>query len=259
MPKIHLLSFASSRMGSLRRLRREAAAMGCFDSTTLLSASDLGPDYWETCGDFVRTHPRRGYGFWTWKPYIIYKRLAELPAGEVLLYVDAGCSLNVEGERRLHDYIQQAISHPSGWFVFQAVGALGPYTKRSLLKVHNMDQAEVRQLPMLQAGCQFIVASRNNVDFARQWFESMLDRSLIDDSAAKDEYSDFIAHRHDQSVFSLLAHRRGLGYAKNETEWSPSWGQRLEYPIHTRRWKHYIGWPTEWLRRPWLGSILRRI
>ena len=68
--------------------------MGCFESVTLLSAGDLGTDYWSACGDFVRTHPRRGFGFWSWKPYIIHRHLASLPEGEVLLYVDAGFSMS---------------------------------------------------------------------------------------------------------------------------------------------------------------------
>ena len=88
--RLHLLSFASSRMGSLHRLRREADAVGRFESVTMLSAGDLGPDYWSACGDFVRTHPRRGFGFWSWKPYVIHRHLASLPEGDVLLYVDAG-------------------------------------------------------------------------------------------------------------------------------------------------------------------------
>ena len=257
--RVHLLSFASSRMGSLHRLRREAEQMGCFASITLLSAKDLGADYWAACGDFARTHPRRGFGFWSWKPYIIHRHLTSLPEGDVLLYIDAGYSLNVEGMERFNGYVSRALAHPSGWFVFEVSHAIGPYTKRSLLRAHGADDAEIRALPMLQAGCQFIVARPDNVALAKQWFQAMQERALIDDSAAADEVIGFIAHRHDQSVFSILAHRRGVDHAKDETDWSPDWNQHLDYPLHTRRWKHRLGWPTAWLRRPWLGCILRRI
>ena len=258
-PRVHLLSFASSRMGSLHRLRREAERMGCFASIALLSAKDLGADYWAACGDFVRTYPSRGYGFWSWKPYVIHRHLAALPQGDVMLYVDAGYSLNVEGLDRFKGYVGRASAHPSGWFVFEVGHAIGPYTKRSLLRAHGADDKTVRELPMLQAGCQFIVARPDNVALAKQWYEGMQERALIDDSHAPDELPGFIAHRHDQSVFSILAHRRGIDHAKDETDWSPDWNAHLDYPLHTRRWKHRIGWPTAWLRRPWLGRILRRI
>ena len=246
-------------MGSLQRLRREAGELGCFASIAMLSSKDLGQDYWSACGDFVRTHPRRGYGFWSWKPYLIQRHLAKLPEGDVLLYVDAGYSLNVEGRERFGAYLERVVRHPSGWFVFETGHAIGPYTKRTLLRAHGSDDKAFRDLPMLQAGCQFIVARPENVSLAKQWFEAMQERALIDDSAAADEVIGFIAHRHDQSVFSILAHRRGVDHAEDETDWGPDWNAHLDYPLHTRRWKHRIGWPTNWLRRPWLGRLLRRI
>ena len=258
-PNVHLLSFASSRLGSLKRLRREAEAMGCFSSITLLTAKDLGEDYWKVCGDFIRTHPRRGFGFWTWKPYIIYRHLSTLPEGDILLYLDAGCSLNPEGLVRFRNYIARTVSSPSGWFVFEAGHSIGAYTKRSLLQKHSVDNLSMRNLPMLWAGGQFIVARSHNIRLAKLWFDSMQERSLIDDSMADDEVNGFVAHRHDQSVFSILAHQHGISFTKNETEWAPDWKASLDYPLHARRWKHRIGWPTLWLRNQWLGRILRRI
>lgn len=243
----------------MHRLRREAERMGCFTSITLLSASDLGADYWSVCGDFVRTHPRRGYGFWSWKPYIIHRHLLTLPEGNVLLYVDAGFSLNVEGLSRLKDYVNRTISHASGWFVFETNHSIGAYTKRSLLRAHGADNETMRAQPMLQSGCQFIVVRPDNVALAKQWYEAMQMRELIDDSPSPDEVPGFIAHRHDQSVLSILGYHHGIDHAPDETFWPLDWNAHLDYPLHARRWKHRIGWPTSWMRRPWLGCILRRI
>ena len=167
--------------------------------------------------------------------------------------------MNAEGLERLQAYVRRATTHPSGWFVFETGSPVGSYTKRSLLRAHGADDATTRALPMLQAGCQFIVARPDNVALAKNWYEGMQVRDLIDDSPAPDEVPGFIAHRHDQSVFSILAHRRGIAHAPDETYWPPNWEAHLDYPLHTRRWKHRIGWPTAWLRRPWLGSILRQI
>lgn len=233
--------------------------MGNFASVAMLSAGDLGADYWAACGDFVRTHPRRGFGFWSWKPYVIHRRLAALPEGDVLLYLDAGYSINKEGLGRFEGYVRRATEHPSGWFVFEAGHPIGTYTKRSLLRAHDADDQATRCMPMLKAGCHFIVVRPDNVALAKRWFEAMQRRELIDDSPAAEEVPGFIAHRHDQSVFSILAHRRGVCHAEDETDWSPDWGAHLDYPLHTRRWKHRLGWPTSWMRRPWLGAILRRL
>ena len=150
--KLHLLSFASSRMGSLHRLRTEAKAMGCFASVTLLSAEDLGGDYWSACGDFVRTHPRRGYGFWSWKPYIIHRHLASLPEGDVLLYVDAGFSMNVEGLDCFHSYTKRALAHPAGWLAFESGSTQGAYTKRALLRALGADDEKLVRSPCYSRG-----------------------------------------------------------------------------------------------------------
>ena len=256
-PRLHLLSFASSRFGSLHRLRREAEAMAGWSSMNLLSAGDLGEDYWQACGDLVRTHPRRGFGFWSWKPYLIHRQLASLPAGDILMYVDAGCSLNPEGRARLGGYVERTLR--SGCFVFEAGHAIGPYTKRGLLQALGADDTSSRALPMLQASCLFAVARSDIIDLARCWYETMQVRALVDDSPSPDELPGFVAHRHDQSVFSVLAHRQGVEHASDETYWHPDWNAHLDYPVHARRWKHRVGWPTAWMRRPTLGSILRRI
>jgi hypothetical protein len=255
---VHLLSFASSRFGSLYRLEREARAMGCFSSVTLLTAKDLDEDYWRVCSDFVRTHPHRGFGFWTWKPYIILKELEKLSQGDVLLYLDAGCSLNVDGINRLRAYINQVVKHPSGWFVFKTNYSMSQYTKRILLEKYGFNNQIHRDLPMFQCSCHFIVVQASTIKLAKQWFESMQERALIDDSFSQNENIDFIAHRHDQSVFSILAHQYGVESIEDETYWSPKWNVYLDYPIHTRRWKHRIGWPTSWMRLPWIGSLLQR-
>ena len=257
--RLHLLSFASSRLGSLRRLRREAETMGCFESVTLLSAGDLGTDYWSACGDFVRTHPRPGFGFWSWKPYIIHRHLASLPEGDILLYLDAGFSMNVEGRARFLGYVERAAAHPAGWLAFEAGASQGAYTKRSLLQALAADDEMTRSLPMLQSGCQFILVRPGNLRLVARWYELMRQRHLIDDSPAPDGVPGFIAHRHDQSVFSILAHRHGVDHSKDETFWVHDWLDRLDYPLHARRWKHRIGWPTACLRRPWLGRILHRL
>lgn len=112
---------------------------------------------------------------------------------------------------------------------------------------------------MLQAGCQFTATRPDNVALAKQWYEGMQVRELIDDSSAPDELPGLIAHGHDQSVFSILAHRLGVSHAKDETDWSPDSDAHLDYPLHARRWKHRLAWPTKWLRLPRTGRMLRRV
>ena len=60
--------------------------------------------FWKKHGTFIENNVK-GYGFWIWKPYIIKKKLQELEHGEILIYMDAGCSINALGKVRLHEYV----------------------------------------------------------------------------------------------------------------------------------------------------------
>ncbi len=54
-------------------------------------------DFWNKHKDFILKN-KRGYGYWVWKPYLISKILKEINDNDILLYLDAGCELNVNGK-----------------------------------------------------------------------------------------------------------------------------------------------------------------
>lgn len=57
-----------------------------------------------------------GYGKWIWKPYLILKKLEEIPLNHGVLYLDSGCILNTQQENarlRLLEYFSLAEKHGS--------------------------------------------------------------------------------------------------------------------------------------------------
>lgn len=249
MPDIHFVSFASGRLaGSLRRIRAEAAALGCFRSIRALTPRWLGGDYWAVHGDTVRRQ-RRGFGLWTWKPHVLRRMLAEVPAGDLLLYCDAGCSLNVEGVPRLGEYAALAAEHPAQVLAFALDEPVAAWTKRATLLAARADDA-IRTRPMVSATAIVARASAAAADLMREWESRMVDVRIVDDSPSPGgEDPAFRAHRHDQSVFSLLAHQRAVQTIPDETWWHPVWDERREFPIHARRWRHRLPWSQAWMRR----------
>ena len=98
------LTFADRRLErTLRRIRREARAMGCFDAIHALDERDLSPAFRARFADKLRPEVR-GFGYWVWKPEILLRQLERMEEGEELLYTDAGCRLNPEGRVRLEDW-----------------------------------------------------------------------------------------------------------------------------------------------------------
>jgi len=246
----HFLSFANRRYGgSLVRIRREAAAIDRFRSIQTVDDLGLGADYWRVHSETVRRH-RRGFGLWTWKPYVVRRSLEALPEGDVLVYCDAGCSLNPEGRNRLEEYVAMAAEDSFGVLAFSLDGKVGEWTKRATLAAFDVDTPTMRQREMVMATCFVLRSGPATRALAREWEQWMADLTIIDDSPSpQGEHAEFRSHRHDQSIFTLLAHARGLQWIPDETYWENTWDQSRRFPIHARRWRHRLPWSQAWMRR----------
>ena len=86
---IHFLTFGAGSQDYLEAVERicnQARQLGAFSSITGLTDKDLKADteFWFKHGAFIKRNPR-GFGYWIWKPYIIWKTLKSLPDGDILL------------------------------------------------------------------------------------------------------------------------------------------------------------------------------
>ena len=253
------LTFADRRLErTLRRIRREARAMGCFDAIHALDERDLSPAFRARFADKLRPEVR-GFGYWVWKPEVILRTLEGMAEGECLLYVDAGCHLNVGGLARLGDYFALARQAPTGILATQSLA----HTDRVWTKGDLLDRLGVRDRPnildsqTLQSGTIVIRKCPEAIAFLKRWaalWEE--DFALMDDSPSKAPNDPtFREHRHDQAGFSILAKLDGGVRAVSAGECyptarlpsgSPDWSRMdRTMPIWQRRDKafHY---PLRW-------------
>jgi hypothetical protein len=143
-----------------------------------------------------------------------------------------------------------AAGHPSQVMAFSLDGNVGEWTKRAALAAVAADDEEMRRRRMVLAGILVLVAGRATLDLVREWERRMADVRLVDDSPSPGgEHPEFKAHRHDQSIFTLLAHERGLQTIPDETWWPDAWDSSRRFPIHARRWRHRLPWSQAWMRR----------
>ena len=85
--------------------------------------------------------------------------------------------------------------------------------------------------------------SCTSVDFVNEWMRIVENIHYIDDSpSALPNFPDFVEHRHDQSVFSILCKLRAA-FVFNGFEVYPSddvsWSKMNIYPIHDKRDKKF--------------------
>ena len=248
---LHLITFGGGNFAyrrSARRLSLQAEASGLFKTVTKVTDKSF-PRYcalaWQQHQDFM-LNAEKGFGYWLWKPIIIQQRLGEIPLDDVLVYVDAGCELNLlskEPRNRIQNYFILAKQHGSlamqmiegkekGFFPTEE-----RYSKAALISAIQPSENTMAEKQLL-AGIIFLKNDSQNQNFLETWLETASQDNyfLLTDSLDQIESQHFIAHRHDQSIFSLLYKEFGKYYIPDETNWKPNWSiQGANYPIWAMR------------------------
>jgi hypothetical protein len=245
-PRAHFVTFADAKYaGSLRRICREARVhfhpdrIHCFDDAVLRTSH---PDFWERHGDFI-AREKRGFGYWIWKPYVILKTMECAREGDVVVYADAGCTLNArpEAQERMTSLVQCAAFEQDGLVCFTVPDFYRPeerrWTKRVVLDYFGVSDDENKNSAQIMATTLIIKNTPKNRRLIRSWYELCSMYDLVNDNAgAAQEDPMFEDHRHDQSIWSMLiktTRRDDAIVIDNDVEFhhaaSPIWATRKKH------------------------------
>ena len=142
---------------------------------------------------------------------IIKKTLEKLEYGDILLYLDGGCELNVQGKDKFLNMIDIVKDK-------KIIGTCASsndiiYTKMDLIKYFNMEN-DIEKLKQnhMQAGALLMLKCDIIVNLCNEWYNIASNNyNLIDDSPSiNSNFDNFIEHRHDQSVYNLLVKKYNL-------------------------------------------------
>jgi hypothetical protein len=205
--KTHFITFGAGEQNyydAVDRLETQAININLFDTITTYTDKDLQTDgnFWTKHGDFIQSN-RRGYGYWLWKPYLIKKTMAALEDGDVLLYLDCGCEIDV----RNRDWLQSLFERVKkcDMIVTTTENEERHWNKMDLPVYLNVTDDAHLQSGQHQAGAVLIHVCDKTRRFLHEWYETCCNYSLIDDSPSiSPNFYRFSEHRHDQAVFSLL-------------------------------------------------------
>lgn len=245
--KLVFVSFADSRMSAaITRIRKQAEEMGVFDEIHVLNEHDLDASFREKWAHVMKFGVR-GFGYWCWKPYIIYELLRDLEEESVLVYCDIGCHLNPKGIDRFKYYLDELAIDQVGVKAFKAyyseIDTLEKkWTKGDVFDYfHCRENKHITDTAQIATGHIFIRKNPASVNLIREWMEAWDQQfSLVDDSPSKSpNFPDFIENRHDQSVFSILYKLKGCKpFAVVETD-GKEYLRNEKYPIWDLRDRGY--------------------
>jgi hypothetical protein len=240
---LHLVSFADKRMKTAKeRLEKQAYEMSVFH-TIAVGSDEMLVHSFQIKHQKLLSNKVRGYGYWVWKPHIIQLALQKLKDDEFLLYLDVGCHLNSAGRARILEYCN-LINKASNQFLlaFEHDDEFLElcWTKGDLFDHFNArDLIFVTHTPQIMSGVILLRKCAAAVNFVQDWqdvFEK--DIRLIDDSSSRSEnFPEFVEHRHDQSVFSILSKLIGSKtlHIRELLPVDGNWDHMANYPIYIKR------------------------
>lgn len=208
---------------TLLRLKKEIENLHIFDEIILYTDKDL-PEY-------IKSSPlmnERG-GYWIWKPYIIQETARHSNEGDIIVYLDAGCVVQLSDEWDLWFSLlkeddsllvmQYRDNVDYGWsYIGQKVGVTNTtvknyqWTKKSCVDFFMKFSKESNwiELPSLWAGALIYKVGAKKNKIIDSWLKIMLFHpNLVCDVMAEEEHAQvdgFIVHRHDQAILSALVY-----------------------------------------------------
>ena len=266
MKKI-FISYANEAMAySLHHVGKQARKLGIFDEVILYTPSSL-PQYVKDCPLMQYS---RGGGYWCWKPALIHETLQNHDEGDIVVYVDAGCTLRKSS--RWNDFFslmetydtvcfQYADSQPQWERWGSTSSRIKHWSKAQSL--HFMEELtgrkDIGEMNQIMGGILFMKGKHNSL--LEKWRGIVFSHPELvldpDPDELKEQAPYFAGHRHDQTILTPLAMidpsvkvlpEESEAYSKDSFVWASR--------IRAASFKEYLSIQTKHYLRIVLGDSL---
>lgn len=239
----HFITYGNNKYNiQKKRLAYEAKSMKIFNSINLYSDKLLSRDFKESFNEILKQS--KGGGFWIWKSYIILDMLEKTKPGDILLYLDSGSTLNIYGVNRMIEYFEMLNSSTSSFLRFDNQQIEKLWTKKEVFDYFQIEiDSKIGNSFQLAGGIMFVKNTKEAKNFFIE-FQNSIKRNpeLVTDFYSDNQIMDFQAHRHDQSIFSILGKLYNSLVLSDETYFEVNSKKQYNYPILVVRDKDYSLW-----------------
>lgn len=218
----HLVSFADGAF--LRRadgFRAEADDSGFFETVSIYDLDSLDASFRARHEDFMRRAPK-GFGYWIWKPQCVLQLLETLDDGALVVYLDVGFEINPAGRGRFNEYLQLVLESDHGMLSFSNTHTEYRWTKMDLAWRLGLSSGSKHLLTtQLAAGFFILQNTQRNRDLVITWRDLAVEANYhySNDAPSKiPNHAEFVGHRHDASIFSLLRKLHGTEVTHYEVQ-----------------------------------------
>lgn len=206
-----------------------------FDKILNFSKNSIGKGFYESHKHIL--DQKRGCGYWLWKPYFLKRVFDFCNEGDVVMYRDSA----IMQIKDLSDIINVLLERNNilNFTVNDGNGEEREITKRDCFILLDCDNEKFwtgELKGQVNAAYSFFVVNNFTYNFVSTWLEYCKDERILTDkpSTLGENYSMFIDHRHDQSIFSLLCKKNNIKPIVDITQFGNPYRTTPQYLMHMR-------------------------
>lgn len=212
-----LLNFATDSFRNAQKFNsKTGVSIGGFSHVYEANPANISSDFYQANQAILDC--QKGAGYWLWKPYFLLEVLKQSNEGDLIFYSDSASHF-ISPVKRLMElpsiYQQDVIP-------FELNLLEGQWTKRRCFKVMGLDNYGFENTKQRLASFILLKKSNMSIDFVSEYLHYCTNIELICDDKTDQgcvNFSGFQAHRHDQSIFSLLTKKYQLQAFRDPSQW----------------------------------------
>lgn len=186
------------------RIVEEVKASGNFDAIQTYNEMELTPELLASPTFQIK----KGLGHYSWKPDIIWQTLNNANDGDIVVYLDAGCSVNNSKEwKKYFGYLKEY-----DVLAFRLHQRNFLWTRKSVFEhFSTIINSNWRENFQMGANALIVKKSAAGLSFVSQWRDYMINRlDLCGDVPVNELHSEdprLIENRYDQTILTALTYK----------------------------------------------------
>jgi len=214
-----LLSFADQKYQTQQQLLTFSSKL-YFDEIINVGPEDIEEEFIKSNQEIFNFN--RGYGYWIWKAYFIRRVLEYINDGDVLFYVDSGNEI-INNPQPLFDLLENQdiiLFKNRDGNLSGDIWKNSTWTKADCFNLMDCNTQEYKNGDQIDGSYILLKKTPKSIQFIDDYLKYSCDKNIITDlpNITGDNESDFIEHRHDQSILSLLAIKYDINTFESPSE-----------------------------------------
>ena len=201
---ITLVNFADKNFRNKQKWNSFSAKIfGKFDNVLEYNFSDIDEETISQNTENLK-YLKKGAGNYFWKAYIVEKALHTINDGDYLMYADSGSFFL----KSILPLVKHMKDQKKDILCFRLPLIEKQWTKRDAFLLMDCDSEKYTESPQTMATFFLLKKTKKTIDFISTYKKYCFDSRILSDDPnviGKENYAQFIEHRHDQSILSLLS------------------------------------------------------